>query len=58
MRSICEHAGLVGDSISWSIVARAKDGLAVLDEKTGTHTLAIRNNALYVPDVDGANCSP
>jgi hypothetical protein len=58
MRSICEHSGLVGETISWTIVARAKEGDAVIDEVSGTQTLAIRNNALYVPENDADNCTP
>ena len=32
MRSICEHAGYVGDTISWTVNAVSLPGLATLDQ--------------------------
>ena len=55
-RAMCEHAGLVGDTISWSITAFDNTSTTV-DFKSGTHTLLIRNNALIWPLEDVEACT-
>ncbi|KAJ1454679.1 hypothetical protein M885DRAFT_618001 [Pelagophyceae sp. CCMP2097] len=55
-RKMCEHAGLVGDEIAWTIVAKDAAG-DVLDAVGGRHTLLIRNNALLTPAFDSDACS-
>ena len=42
--AICEHAGMVGDTISWPITA--VNGTVPLDVFAGSLTLLIRNNAI------------
>ena len=41
MRSIVEHSGLVGDTISWTITARSKADLSTIDEKVYIYFLFI-----------------
>jgi len=53
----CEHAGLVGDTITWSISAAWKGNSSQLETLSGEHKLLIRNNALYSPAEDSPYCS-